>query len=302
MGTLIVSGIFTFLQSLSNGVVWLLGNVMAGISDYALVAAKQPWVQIAEQVTAGIAMAIFSVYLGWTALSQYILWNEGNSDQDGSQLWKRCLRVAIYGSAGTWLAYNVFQLGIWWEGALVAAPMSNAVTTAGNVLQHLVQLPSLAIEDYMVLQIGVLVLVVCLVIVTLQMSIRTAELVFYVVAAPVVALGQLQPDGGVWNNWWRGLVVLSLSQAAQGLGIKGVIASMQVITTGGPAGVTLGLNLFDPMILISLGLVLSIGFAIVTIRGPHMLKEWSYHTGLSGAGSYGVQALGRGIIERRFFR
>lgn len=265
MGTIVVGAIFTLLQSIANGVAWVLANVLASISQYSLTAAQQPWVQEATQVSVAVASGLFTVRVIWEATSQYILWNEGTADVDGGQIWKGILRTAVYGAAGTWLVYNTFQFGLWYGAALVASPLGAAVAATQNIITQILELPNVVMDALLILVVGVIVLLVCLVIVTIQMAIRGTELIYYVVSAPIAALGQFSPDGGVWNSWWRSLVVLSLSMAVQWLGIKAIVGSMQVLSSGSSA---------------IFGLLLAIGAAIATVIGPHLLKEWSYKTGV----------------------
>lgn len=282
MGTIVVGAIFTLLQSIANGVAWLLANVLASISQYSLIAAQQPWVQQVTQVSVAVASGLFTVRVIWEATSQYILWNEGTADHDGGQIWKGILRTAVYGAAGTWLVYNVFQFGIWYGAALMASPLNDAVAATQNVTTKIMALPGLVVEDLMILILGVVILLLCMVITTVQMAVRGAELIYFVVASPFAALGQFNPDGGIWNSWWSSLVVLSMSQAVQWLGIKAVIGSMQIINTGASNVVATGA-------LECLSICLAIGAIIATVRGPHLLKEWSYRTGIGG----GVQTVSR---------
>jgi hypothetical protein len=303
MGTAIVGWIYTLLQNFANGVVWLLGNVLVDISNYSLVEAQLPWVQQCIQVSTVIATCLFVLLVSYKAVTKYILWNEGTPDSDGGTIWKGVLRTAIYGAAGTFLVYNVFQFGIWYGGALMASPLSTAMTGTQSFMQQLSALPGMLLEDLLIAEVGILILLACLIIVTIQMAIRGAELIFFVVAAPVVALGQMNADGGIWGSWWRSLVVMALSQAVQWLGIKAVVGAMQIVTqpTSNPM-LNTALAATSPGALSCLALLLALGAAIATIRGPHLLREWSYRTGvgsgvMSGA-MFAGQSAGRAYIMR----
>ncbi len=275
MGTLIAGGLITILQDAANGMLWLLATVLGGIEGEALAAAQQPWVSQVEQYSAMFAVALWGLMVGRKALEEYILYNEGTAGSDGGAMWKGLLRTTVYGAAGTYLAYNVFTVGLWFGQALMAAPLDQVATAAQNAGSTLTSLPGLVIEDVLILALGLAALVVGVVIITIQMAIRSAELIFYIVASPIAALGQMNPGGGVWAGWWRGLVVLGLSQAVQLVGLKGILASLQNITAvPGPSG---------PVLVALLGLVLAVGMVIATIRGPHIIQQWAYHTGIGGA-------------------
>ena len=282
MGGMIVSGLSYFVQhAILDPLLSLLAAALSGISSESLAVAHLPWVGQVTAVSATVAASRFARLVAWQALTQYVLWNEGSSS-DATGWWsKGVLRVAIYGSIGTWLAYSTFQFGIWLAAAYMAAPLLGNVQVTHNLTTDIASSPNVAVGTILFLLIGLIAVAITLVIVTLQMAVRGAELVFFVVAAPLVALGQFNRDGGIWNNWWRSLVVLSLSQAVQWLGLKGMLATTQLVLDGSSssaAGAALAVT--D----IFLVIVLMLGWAWATIRGPHLLQQWSYRTGLAQSG------------------
>ncbi len=291
MGGLIVSGFSYFVQNtLIDPALQFLSWLFVGISQGALLQAHLPWVSQAVAVSTTVAGGLLFVNLAWRALTEYVLWNEGSSSDATGTLGKGVLRVAIYGAAGTWLAYNVFQFGIWLAGAYMAAPLLGNVQVTHNLATDIASVPNVAVGTILFVLFGVLAVVVVLVIVTLQMAVRAADLVLYIVAAPLVALGQMNRDGGVWSNWWRSLIVLSLSQAVQLLSLKGMLASTQLLMTGTGSSATTA-----QMMLVILWML---GWGWVTIRGPHLLQQWSYRTGFAQGG----QAIATQVITSRFLR
>ena len=101
-------------------------------------------------------------------------------------------------------------------------------------MQDVVQAPNVAVGTVLFLVLFILAVVVGLLIVTIQTAIRAAELSFLIVAAPLMALGQLYPDGGVWNSWWRQLVTLSVAQAWQFVGLKAMVDASQLVLDQNP--------------------------------------------------------------------
>jgi hypothetical protein len=149
------------------------------------------------------------------------------------------------------------------------------------------------------------------------MAIRAAELVIYVIGAPLVALGQMNADGGTWTAWWTNLVILSLSQAVTILAFKGFVGTTQVLTAAHTPGwlahvaqATLPIGGFGP---VAIGLMetavrmifvvlLMVGWMVVAIRGPHLLRQWSYRTGVSGFGVWVGGNVGKstlGIVGKK---
>jgi hypothetical protein len=277
MGDLIISGLSYFVQHvILDPILTFFGTLLESVATESLKAAELPWVSQAVTVSTEAAGGLLTLYLGYQALTQYILWNEGTADPEGGQLLKGVGRAAMYGAAGTALAYGVFRFGIWLAASYMASPLVGDVQVVHNLWTDIQQLPTIGIGTELFLLFGLVGIAVALVVVSIQMAVRGAELVFFVVAAPLVALGQLNRDGGVWNSWWRSLVVLSLSQAVQWLGLKGMMASTQPLLLGQG-------NLLTG---VGLALLLMIGWVWATIRGPHLLREWSYRTGLAGGATY----------------
>ncbi len=119
----------------------------------------------------------------------------------------------------------------------------------------------LALGLTLAVDLGVVLLIIA------AMAIRAAELVIYVIAAPLVALGQMNADGGTWTAWWTNLVILSLSQAITILAFKGFVGTTQMLTEHTPAWLavvaraTLPIGGFGLMALRLIGRALLIGLA-----------------------------------------
>lgn len=284
MGGMIVSGLSYFVQhAILDPMLSLLAQALAGISTESLKAAQLPWVGQVTAISTTVAAGLFAVAVGWRALTDYVLWNEGSSSDVTGWWSKGTLRVLVYGVLGVWLTYTAFQFGIWLAGAFLAAPLVGNVHVTHNLATDVASFPNVAVGTILFLLIGLLATAITLVVVTIQMAVRAAELVFYVVASPIVALGQFNRDGGIWNSWWRSLVILSLSQAIQWLGLKGMLATTQIMM-GGTASMATAPQIFEVI-------VFMLGWAWATVRGPHLLKEWSYRSGIAQSGQAAVQML-----------
>lgn len=118
----------------------------------------------------------------------------------------------------------------------------------------------------------------------------------------------MNADGGTWTAWWTNLVILSLSQAVTILAFKGFVGTTQVLTAAhtpawlaSVARATLPIGGFGP---VAIGLMetavrmiflvlLMVGWMVVAIRDPHLLRQWSYRTGVSGFGVWVGTTVGR---------
>jgi hypothetical protein len=286
MGHLLVSGISYFVQNaLLTPLQRFLFSILSDIAQQGLAFARLPFVVNTAESMAAVAAALLMTRVAWEALSRYILWNEGTGDVTGGELMKGILRTAFFMGLGSFVALWVFRFGIDLAGVVGAAPLAAATHASASWVQDVEQAPNVAVGTVLFLVLFILAVVVGLLVVTIQTAIRAAELSFLIVAAPLMALGQLYPDGGVWNSWWRQLVTLSVAQAWQFFGLKAMVDASQLVLDHGLA-VSLTNNLVDQVFL---AVLMSLAFVIVTVRGPHLIKEWAAHTGIGGGILFATQ-------------
>ena len=286
MGQLLVSGISYFVQdALLTPMQQFLFSLLSNIAAQGLTIAQLPFVVEVTQSMAAVAATLLITRVAWEGLSRYVLWNEGTGDGTGGELVKGVLRTAFFMGLGSFLAIWVFRFGLDLAGVVGAAPLASATRLTSSWVQDVVRAPNVAVGTVLFLLLFILAVVGGLLVVTIQTAIRAAELTFLVVAGPLMALGQLYPDGGVWNSWWRQLVTLSVAQAWQFFGLKAMVSVSQVVLDGSPAA-SLSNNLIDQVFV---AVLMSLAFIIVTVRGPHLIKEWAAHTGIGGGIVFATQ-------------
>jgi hypothetical protein len=286
MGQLLVSGISYFVQdALLTPLQQFLFSLLSNLAAQGLTIAQLPFVVQVTQSMAAVAATLLVTRVAWEGLSRYVLWNEGTGDGTGGELVKGVLRTAFFMGLGSFLAIWVFRFGLDLAGVVGAAPLASATRLTSSWVQDVVQAPNVAVGTVLFLLLFILAVVGGLLVVTIQTAIRAAELTFLVVAGPLMALGQLYPDGGVWNSWWRQLVTLSVAQAWQFFGLKAMVSVSQVVLDGSPAA-SLSNNLIDQVFV---AVLMSLAFIIVTVRGPHLIKEWAAHTGIGGGIVFATQ-------------
>ena len=308
MNSLIVGGIDYLVNQILHWTLWLVGIVADGISHLALLEVHLPWVQHVKTDVDAVAWTLLGLYIGYKALHAYILWNEGTADPDGSVLAKSILRTGIYVAVSGWLATAVFQWGISFAATIMSTPILSAAQSFHGLAANVAALPSAAVALALVLVLGIGVGVVLLIVVCFQVAIRGAELTVYYLASPLVALGQMNADGGTWSAWWTNLVILSLSQAVQMLCFMGLVGTTQLLTspvdTQWVTHLVQHMPLAAPVTVLSAGglmmvvnlimaLLLMIGWLVVAIRGPHLLKQWAYHSGVGGGMMFIGTTMGR---------
>ncbi len=307
-----MTGIQVVLTNIVGGMLDIVGIIAQEIGGLAIAQTQLPWVQGLQTDLLAVVWTLLGVRVAYEALTRYILWNEGTADLDGTALWKGILRTMIYVALAGVLATTVFQWGLDLGTMVMAAPMTGAVGQLHTVSADIATLPSAVIGFILAALLTLVGGVVALLIILFQMAVRSAELIYYVLAGPFLALGQMNLDGGTWTAWWQGLIVLSLAQAWQLLALKGMIGTTQFITSqaagstlgavlrhGGATAVLAGLPLADGrmVVMMLLSLLLMIGWLIVGIRGPHILQQWAYRSGMGSGmisiGGWGMRPVGQ---------
>lgn len=288
MGNLLVSGLqYAILQGFVLPILHFVGTLLGSLAGVSQTLENEPIVTTLSGVVWAITGGLMALAFGWKALSGYVLWSEGSSNDIGGTLVKPLFRAGFYALAGGWLAKNVFQFGIWWGLAFVAAPFKTTFTTLGYWGDSLGGgLSAVGVGTILFATIALAVCAVLITIVLFSMAVRAIEMVYYLVAAPVMALGWISDPqgGGIWSSWWRQLVVLSLSTAWQYM----AFALLSAILTQSIFGISAhALHLTGNW---SMGILLAVACSWVALRGPHLLTQWSYH---SGGGSAAGQVAGQ---------
>ena len=313
MNAILLGGIQYVMNAVVGGVIWLVGVMADGISHLALAQASLPWVHNAKSDVETVAWTVLGFYVVYVALTRYILWNEGTADPNGSALFKGILRTAIYVALSGLVATAMFQWGINFAGWITGGTMLQAAQALHGLWGNIVALGPALIGVALGLTLGILAGVGLLIVVCFQMGIRAAQLVVYIVASPLAALGQMQADGGTWNGWWANLVILSLSQGVQMLCFVGLTETTQLLTTPADthwiyamahhmpvaAPAAMGLNVIVTVLNVVFALFLIIGWLVVAIQGPHLLKQWSYRTGIAGGLMYVGTTAGSTAVRDR---
>lgn len=321
MGSLMLSGIEYVSMKVVGGAVWIFASLANGINALALVQARLPWVQNMRTAVEAVAWSLLGVYFAFKAFHAYIMWSEGTADPDGSVLAKSLLRTMLYVALSGMVATLVFRWGLDLAQVIAASPMASAAqiiqgqgAQAGlmgllrSAATNVGTLPQAGMGAILGLILAIIAGVALMLVAAIQMAIRAAELIVYIVAAPLAALGQMNPDGGAWAGWWSNLVILSLSQAVTILAFKGFVGTTEwIIAPTMPHGMLIvlaamastGLSTAAVNVWVGykvlLAAVLMIGWMVVAIRGPHLLRQWAYHTGVGGALMYVGGSVGRTV-------
>lgn len=292
MGSLVLDAVQKLLFTIIQGALSWIGAIAGALGQLGTLQLALPWIQPVKTDIMAVTWTILGLYIAYKAFHAYIAWNEGTADPDGSVFAKSILRTVIYVALSGTIATMVYEFGLNLAVMLIAAPMASSVHSLHGTVAAIGGMSA----DVGIIIAGIIfacVAFVALVIMLFQFAVRAAEIVLYVLAAPLVSLGQMNADGGTWSHWWTNLVILSMTPVAQFLALKGFASTTEVMALGH------GFGLGGEMARLGITLLLQIGWLVVGIRGAHLLKQWSYSTGV-GSGFVGLVGLvGRTAVTNR---
>lgn len=241
----------------------------------------QPWARALIAGAQGIACAVLALRVAWEAFQMASLRAEGAPTDPGGLL-KRAVMTGAAIFAGPWVARQMIVLGNLLADAIGQAGFSQSL--AG------MDLPSLFMNAINIqrFQWAVLLAVPGLILMALiffQGLIRTIEITLAAIISPFAALGYMS-GGGMADVWWREVVVLSAAQAVQLLLLHVAAAMLVAPVPWQQAGQ------------LALGPFLFVAALWVTWRTPHILRNYAYSTGLTGAAGAVGQAAGYAAVTR----
>jgi len=286
-----VSGMFestaniVLMHGLQAIMTWFSAAAVA-IGDVGLIQLRLGWVQTTYQTMAAVALSIFSGYVAWLVFSRYLMWSEGTADRDGMVFVKGVFRTMIYFVGSSAMVAVVYRFGLDLGAVILAGSLTHGVHAIHHSMSLLQNLGSHGVGIMMILVgwVAIAAAVVLLAWILVTMLYRSAEIVVYFLAAPLVALGQLSPSGGAWEEWWKGLVTMSLAPAVQMLCLRGMEGSVETITQLSQPQ-ALG-HALGPEVGFILAIGLDCAWLALGVFGPNLMKQWAYHGGTENVMAY----------------
>lgn len=256
---LITEAIVNFFAGIADSLINMAMVEVTSLMKMAMKVLENPLVRNAVGISQVAAGSLLAVAVTVEALRSYILYQHGEPGADIGRFLTRAALCAAAIAGMPWLAEFVYKLGNSLAEAI--GTISSYEVQQGFEGVSLISAASMPIT----LVIMVLIILVLWFLILVQAAIRGVELGALSVVGPVMAIGLLRSDEGVFATWWRELVVLSMTQALQVLLIKGFLAQ--------------GVNLASD----GTGPYFAIAWLWVTFKTPSFLRQFAHHTGIGGA-------------------
>ena len=227
-------------------------------------AAQLPWFGTLLWSTQGLAAAVLVARFAYEAFLLSSL-RAGGESGSFSGLLRRTGAAAVAIPLGPVLAAKAVELGNGLGQLIVstplAPPISTLVTTGG--------IPSQATTVAFWTVLMAIPTLILMILVFIQAAVRSIEFLIIVLAAPLMGLGFLS-GGGTADIWWREVFVIACTEAVQLTGLYIGVAAMVTPTQFGS-----GAGFLTPFA--------ALAALWVAFRAPHLLREFTYHSGLGGA-------------------
>ncbi|HHV30705.1 MAG TPA: hypothetical protein GXX73_14205 [Clostridium sp.] len=247
-----------FFTNFLTELITVFSEFLVDIMSLSLKVLELPFVRNGVAYAQALAFALLAAKVIYEGINQYILYQSGDPDADPSGLIIRTGKAIAVISTLPWIVLQIFTFG----------------TKVGTDVAKL-DFGKMAVSDFKFISsftastgglpmtlIGIIIVIMVLV-VAIQATIRGAELALMAVLGPIMALNLTANNQNVWSSWIKQVIIICTSQALQIFMIKGAFT---LIATGVSTG----------------GLLVLFGWLWVTIKCPKYLQQFAYSTGFSG--------------------
>jgi hypothetical protein len=265
-----------FFENIFDQLITYFSATLADIMGTAVDVLRMPLVQNGIFYAQSLAFTILVVKGMAETMNTYILHKNGDPDADPKGLLIGIGQAVAIISTLPWIVTQVFIFG-----TKVASDVANLSSGKAGITDWAFMTVSFASTGGIIVWLFGIFIVIALLVVAIQATIRGAELALMAVVGPIMALNLTSNNTNVWSAWFKQLLVLTLTQALQIFMLKGVLSLLtsQAISSG--------------------GLLLVFGWVWVTIKTPKFLQQFAHSTGFTGAVGGGAKQAGSMYMMRK---
>jgi hypothetical protein len=276
IGQTIVSGITTFLTSLFNSIISFFGNYFTHIWSTSLNIVTSPLVQNGIHYSQVLAITILGIKAMNEGFQTYILHEAGDPSQDPKGLIVRTGQAVAVIATLPEIVTQIFTFG-----TKVAVDVANLSTVQISSVDWTALTNLVNGKDALIMVIFLLIIAICFIVISIQASIRGAELALMAVLGPIMALNLSSSNRSIWSAWFKQVVIICCTQALQLYLIQGFLALLisQTITAD--------------------NLIFIFGWLWVTIKSPKYIQQFAYSSGFTGTVGGTAKQAGTMVMMRR---
>lgn len=271
---------------MSNGLIDTIMTMMADMIDFMIDPLSWEYVRNFLVYSQTIAIAILATKIAYDALTIYILRASGDVTESGSGLLINAIYSAIVIFLIPVIMRYLFLFGsLMAKGVVAGGNINNNAFTSNwelSVASVLGQAGGQILYFLGGQLIFFLIGTIMIAVVTIQIAIRTAELVVMTMVGPFAAINI---KGQMFKSWWQRSLGLAVGFSIQLFMMRMSFHALELFFV----------SALDPMS----ALLLFIGFLWATIKSPSIIAELIGSTGLGRmAGSVANMAAMRKILSR----
>lgn len=268
LSDIVDSAIAKFFANFFEQLISFFATTLAEIMGSAINVLQIPLVQNGIKYAQSLAFVILVLKVSNEAFQTYILHQNGDPDADPMGVVVRTGQAVAVIATSPWIVTQVFTFGT--KVALDVAKLGTGKTGVADWAY----LSALILKTRgVVVPLIVIIIAICMLVVSIQATIRGAELSLMAVLGPILALNITANNRSTWSAWFKQLVIICVSQGLQIFLLQGTLA---LLTSGSIS---------------SDGLIQALGWIWVTIKSPKFIQQFAYSTGFTGAvGGVGKQA------------
>lgn len=274
------NAITRFLTNIFEQLITFFAETLANIMSSSLNVLQMPLVENGIRYAQALAFTILVLKATNEAFQTYIMYQNGDPDSDPSGLLIRTGQAVAVISTLPWIVTQIFTFG-----TKVAQDVAGLGTGKTGVSDWAAISGLVLSTGGSIVVILAIILALGLLIVSIQASIRGAELALMSVIGPIMALNITANNRNVWNAWFKQVLIICVTQGLQIFMIQGVLGILSRPSSS--------VN--------EAGFLVILGWLWVTIKTPKYLQQFAYSTGFTGAiGSAGKQ-VGSIYLMRKMF-
>lgn len=262
--------IVAFLGDLIEELISFFSNILVDIMSLSQNVLSMTIVQNGIKYSQALAFSLLVVKVMNEAYQTYILYQNGDPDADPTGLLVRTAQSAAVITTLPWIVEQLFTFG-----SKVSRDVANLGTgRMGYADWQYIKTYLNPISGLSIGTIFSIVIIIMLLVVAFQATIRGAELALMSVIGPIMALNLTANNRGIWSSWFRQVVIICTSQAIQIFMLSGA------------------LSLISSQSVTNKGLLFFYGWLWVTIKSPKYIQQFAYSTGFTRTLGGTVQRVG----------
>ena len=268
-----------FFSSFFKDLISFFGETLADIMGTTIEVLKLPLIHNATLYAQALAFTILVIKAMKEAFETYILYQNGDSDQDPAGLLVRTAQAVAVISTLPWIVEQVFEFG-----NRVSHDVASLSVGSTGIKDFNFMVAAIVSSGGTVIALFCIVVAILLLVVAIQATIRGAELSLMSVLGPIMALNLTANNRSMWSAWFKQLVIICTSQALQILMLDGAFSLLTNQSVSGG------------------GLLVLIGWLWVTVKTPKFVQQFAYSTGFTGAVGGTAKQAGSMMIMRKMMR